>query len=188
MRNDEQTAEARRRRKAWLLGLVLILLIALATDAAFLFDTTRGADAPGGTGTGSPGTGAAAGKPYTIGGTAQASLHPGREPVPIDLTFSNPNAGNGGSGADGVRVAHLRVTISSVTGPNVSAESPCTAVDFAVTQFGGDTPVFLPEGSSSLSSLGFPQSTWPKLTLVDRPVDQDGCKGATVHLSYEGTP
>src|SRR5262245_13192978 len=116
MSNDAKTlVDARRRRKVvWLLGLTLILVIALVTDAAFLFDTTSGASAPVENGNGSAATGAAAGKSYSIGGTARASLRPGGSPVSIDLTFMNPNQGDGGSGADGVRVSRLSVEIASV--------------------------------------------------------------------------
>lgn len=131
-------------------------------------------------------TGVRAGLPYTVSGNAAALLYPGAAPSPINLTFSNPNVGNGGSGADGVRVANLTVAISSVSAPNARTSTPCTIADFAVTQFSGEYPFLIPSGLSSLQSLGFAQSTWPGVRLIDRPVNQDGCKGATITLSYDG--
>ncbi len=127
---------------------------------------------------------------YTISGTAVSPLYPTLAPSgsSINLTFNNPNAGNGGSGVNGVQVNNLTVTIASVTAPNATLSHPCGTVDFAVTQFSGAYPFYIPQGTSSLSSLGFASTTWPTVRLINRPVNQDGCKGATVNLTYTGTP
>lgn len=130
---------------------------------------------------------AGTGQPYTISGSVSSALYPGGAAQPINVAFSSTNVGNGGSGVNGVQVSSLVVAITSVTGgsnvPNV-----CTAADFALTQFSGAYPFYVPQGASSLSSLGFASGTWPKLTLINRPVNQDGCKGASINLSYTGTP
>ncbi len=127
-------------------------------------------------------------QPYTISGNAQGTLYPttAATGAPINLTFNNPNAGNGGSGVNGVQIAGLTVAIASVSAPNANVAHPCGPVDFAVTQFSGSYPFYIPQGTSSLQSLGFASTTWPSVRLIDRPVNQDGCKGATVNLTYQG--
>jgi hypothetical protein len=125
---------------------------------------------------------------YAITGSAVGLLYPTHATVgrPINLAFYNPNSGNGGTGVNGVQVAGITVAIASVIAPNATALHPCGSVDFAVTQFSGSYPFYIPQGASTLQSLGFAQSTWPTVRLVDRPVNQDGCKGATVNLTYSG--
>src|SRR4029077_17599589 len=94
-------------------------------------------------------------QPYTISGTVSSLLYPGATPQPINVSFSNPNVGNGGSGVNGVQVSNLTLQIQSITGPNITTAHPCTAADFAIVQFTGAYPFYVPQGSSSLSSLGF---------------------------------
>ena len=124
--------------------------------------------------------------PYTIGGRITTPLYPGGAPSPIKLRFSNPNVGSGGSGAIGVQISNLTVTISAVSGPSATPELPCTISDFAVTQFSGTYPFVIPQGRSNLRTLGFVQGTWPAVRLVDRPVNQNGCRGATLTIAYSG--
>ena len=40
------------------------------------------------------------------------------------------------------------------------------------------------ETSRTLLALGLPRSAWPVVTMIDRPVSQDGCKGAAVDLRF----
>jgi len=124
--------------------------------------------------------------PYTIAGSITTPLYPGGAPSPINLSFLNPNPGNGGSGAIGVQVSSLTATVSAVSAPSATSELPCTVSDFAVTQFSGTYPFVIPQGKSSLRSLGFAQGTWPAVRLVDRPVNQNGCRGATLTIAYSG--
>jgi hypothetical protein len=124
--------------------------------------------------------------PYTIAGNVATPLYPGRAPSRIDVSFTNPNAGNGGYGPVGVRVARLTMTISRVSAPAATGLHPCPISDFALTQFAGAYPFLIPQGSSSLQSLGFAEATWPSVRLVNRPVNQDGCKGATITLTFAG--
>ena len=124
--------------------------------------------------------------PYTIAGNVATPLYPGRAPSRINVSFTNPNAGNGGYGRAGVRVASLRMTISAVSAPAATPLLPCTVSDFAVAQFSGVYPFLIPPGSSSLQSLGFAEATWPSVRLVNRRVNQDGCKGATITLAFAG--
>jgi len=127
------------------------------------------------------------GVPYTISGTISTPLRPGEAAVPIDVAFASTNAGNGGTGVSGVRVSSLVVTITAVTGPNIGASRPCSTTDFVLTQFEGRYPFTIPEGSSSLSSLGFASGTWPTLRMKETGANQNGCKRATVSLAYTGT-
>ncbi len=138
------------------------------------------------------------GQDYTISGDVSVPLGPGAPAQPINVAFSNPNVGNGGSGANGVQVSSLTVTIQSVTAPNATPSLPCTVADFAVTQYGGSYPFYVPQGASSLSTIfpSLPTNQYPSIRMIDRhdtvPGDgtgnQDGCKGAMIHLTYTGTP
>jgi hypothetical protein len=124
--------------------------------------------------------------PYTITGNVTTPLYPGRAPASINVNFTNPNTGNGGYGSAGVRVASFKVSISHVSAPAATRLLPCAISDFAVTQFSGVYPFLIPHGTSSLQSLGFAATTWPRIRLLNRPVNQDGCKGATITLSFSG--
>jgi len=126
---------------------------------------------------------------YTISGKV-SGLHPTGSATPIDVTFDNPNHGNGGTGVNGVRLATLTVAITTINTPNRSASRPCGTSDFVVLPYSG-APFYIPQGSSSLSTLipPIPPDRWPSIRLIDAPTaNQDGCKGATVTLSYTGAP
>jgi hypothetical protein len=78
--------------------------------------------------------------------------------------------------------------VSNVTAPGQDAAHPCTAEDFSVQQFSGPYGFQLPESSNNtLASLGIPESQWPRVAMVDRPVNQDGCKGASLTLDFAGS-
>ena len=136
------------------------------------------------------------GQPYTICPAASpcavGPLYPGGAAAPINVTFSSPNAG---TGTTGTQVSNLTVSISSISGVS-AGPNPCTAADYVLTQFSGGYPFYLPFGSSSLSTLGFTSATWPSIRMLNRadfvPGDgtgnQNACKGATVNLSFQGTP
>jgi hypothetical protein len=65
---------------------------------------------------------------------------------------------------------------------------PCGVNDFTVTQFTGSYGFVLPAaGDTSLSRLGLPPSSWPQVSMLNRPVNQDGCKDATLNLGFTGT-
>ncbi|WP_246036175.1 hypothetical protein [Sinomonas susongensis] len=121
------------------------------------------------------------GKAFTISGSAASPLAPGVS-QPLGLSFSNPNN-------QGISITNLSVTVMGITrsAAAIAGNLPCTTADFAVVQYSGPYPVSIPSGNSSLSSLAVPGSQWPKLTMLDRPANQDGCKGATIALSYSGS-
>ena len=94
------------------------------------------------------------GLPYVISGTIPTPLQPGAAAVPIDVTFRSPNAGSGGAASR----RHPRLPADrfdrEVTPAGDQKRVSCSGSDFAVRQFNGDYPFFVPFGSSSLSSLG----------------------------------
>lgn len=137
------------------------------------------------------------GQPYAIcpasSPCAVGPLYPGGPAASINVTFSSPNAG---AGRNGTRVSSLVVSITSISSALV-VPNPCTAADYVLTQFGGTYPFYVPFGASSLSSLGFVNSAlWPSIRMLNRADtvpgngsgNQNACKGATVHLSFQGTP
>lgn len=134
------------------------------------------------------------GRRYAIGGDVAVPLYPGAAPQPIDVTFRTPTVGSGGGG---FRVSHLTVAIDSVTGGS-NTPYRCTAADFVLTQYSGTYPFSVPDGTSSLSTIfpSLPATSYPSIRMIDRhdsvPGDgtgnQDGCEGATIHLTYAGTP
>jgi len=126
-----------------------------------------------------------AGMPYTITGNVATPLWPGSAAQPINLVFNNPNSGGIPDGD--VRVSSLTVSIASVTGPNITPARPCDASDFALTQFTGGQ-FFVHPGMTTLSSYFASSTVWPSIRLINKPSNQDGCKGATVNLNYTGTP
>lgn len=113
--------------------------------------------------------------PYQMGGSAIGVLQPGGPAQPIDVTFDNPNS-------DTVLVTTLSVAVTGVSG----GAGSCSASDFAATDFSG-SPFEIPSGASDLGSISIPQAQWPTIRMLDDGV-QDGCAGATVALSFAGTP
>jgi hypothetical protein len=119
-------------------------------------------------------------KPVSIGisGTV-AGLQPGA-PAAIDLVLRNPSAQN-------LSVTGLTVIAKSVSAPQSTTQLPCTLADFSMGQYSGTYPLALPASSTrTLSSLGVPSARRPQVTLINRPLNQDGCQGASVVLTYSG--
>lgn len=117
-------------------------------------------------------------KGFGIAGDA-TGLAPGVV-VPLDLRLTNPDR-------SAIAVSGVRVTIRDVVrAPGVSM--PCSVSDYTIGQYAGSYPLTVPGHSTrSLSALGVPVASRPKLTMLDRPVNQDGCKGARLILAYTGS-
>jgi hypothetical protein len=127
----------------------------------------------------SPVTPAAQGLPFTVSGNLTGLLP--AQPRPLNLALTNPNS-------TALSVGSLTVSVQSVSAPHATAALPCTADDFSVTQFSGAYPLVVPASATlNLSDLGIPSSQWPQVVIIDRPSNQDGCKGAMVTLAYSGT-
>jgi|SRR5471030_915776 len=118
---------------------------------------------------------------FTLSGDLAQIIKPGVF-VPLDLNISNANKSP-------LTISGLIVTVSAVDAPNATVDLPCTAADFDVTQI-DKTFTVLVDGHSepSLSDLGLPSTAWPQVGMpVDESTNQDGCKGASLSLSYTAT-
>ena len=117
---------------------------------------------------------------FTISGNAQHLLYPGAAAEPLNLAFNNPNVGS-------LSLSSLSVAITKIDAPHATSQHPCTAADYAVTQYSGTYPITIPPGSSTLQSDGVTQSKLPTVKMVETHNDQDGCAFATVTLTYTGS-
>jgi hypothetical protein len=152
--------------------LVAVLLVCLCAWGLF-----------GGTGGDADGSGAAGSNrsaEFTISGNAAAHISPGVQAA-LDLVLTNPQRVP-------LSVHAVRVTVQAVSAPNADESHPCAARDFVLDQASHGPVVSLPAHStSSLSSLGVPAASQPRVGMVNRAVDQDGCKGASLTLAYTAT-
>jgi hypothetical protein len=114
------------------------------------------------------------GRLFRIDAVTTAALAP-QASVPLELWFTNPNS------VDFV-VTDLTAEISGVHAPGA-----CGPADFEVSQFSGGYG-FVVSGlrRTSLSQLGIATAQWPHLTMMNRPVNQDGCRNALVTLRFTG--
>jgi hypothetical protein len=120
------------------------------------------------------------GERFSIAGDLGGVLAPGVD-APINLSIANPNPFD-------LSIAALMVTVSGASGPNVDEAHPCTPEDFLVTQYSGAYGFTVPAASTrTLAELGISAGTWPRVLMVNRSVNQDGCKEATLDLTYDGS-
>jgi hypothetical protein len=85
-------------------------------------------------------------------------------------------------------VTSVVVRLAAVVAPGTDPAHPCDGRDFTVQQLSAAVPLVVPAGASvRLSDLGVPRAAWPRVAMVDRPVNQDGCKGASLRLEYAAT-
>lgn len=117
---------------------------------------------------------------FGLSGDVSGLLAPGTSRS-LDLGFNDPDKS--------IDVGNLTVSITGVlrTPKAIAANLPCTAQDYAVTQYSGRYPLTVPSGVSSLSQLGIPPAQWPRIAMLDTPRLQDGCKGAVLQLAYSGS-
>jgi hypothetical protein len=122
------------------------------------------------------------------GNSTTAQLYPGLG-KPVNPRISNPYSNFG-----------LSISSISVTLASVSAAGSCSFEDFSIEQLDAAVyPVIVPAGAenatlSSLIQQAHPSWTaehvsnaLPQLTLINRPVNQDGCKNADISLHYAGS-
>lgn len=113
-----------------------------------------------------------------VTGAAQGQLSPGTS-APIALRFKNPNRHK-------VQMKRVRVKIIGIVAPSANAAHPCTTADFAIRQMPRRTLLRLPaKRSTDLVAMRVPLEAWPWLTMKNRPLNQDGCKGAEVKLRFK---
>jgi hypothetical protein len=116
---------------------------------------------------------------FTIGGSLAEPLAPGRI-LPLDLSLTNPHS-------HALQITQLAVRIVAVHAPRADTAHPCSAADFAIVPFSGVYGFTLRASTTArLSTLGIPSRQRPHVAMVDRTVNQDGCKHATLSLSFTG--
>jgi uncharacterized membrane protein len=120
-------------------------------------------------------------KQFVLSGNLPGSLSPGSL-AGLDLQINNPNN-------KALSLTNMSVAVAGVTrsADAVSRNLPCTSADFRVTQYSGPYPLPVPTGNSSLSGLRIAPSAWPQVAMLDTSANQDGCKGATLQLTYSGS-
>jgi hypothetical protein len=120
------------------------------------------------------GTGGLHAKSFSIrSGEKPPALHPGSRPSPIALRLGNPNQAR-------IFVTRLRVAVTS-SPPRCPSAQNLRIVQSNATRA---HPIAIPARSAiRLPAQGRPA---PKIQLVERPVNQDGCKGGRFSLRYSG--
>jgi hypothetical protein len=149
--------------------MAIVALLLLFTGGAYAYWTH------GGTGTGTADTGTATDPIDVIQTSSATDLYPGGPPAVLSGNFNNDNDHD-------MHVNAVSATITSVTGPHIDAPGgfPCTAADYDLQGF----PISV--NASIVPGLG--KGAWGGATstiqLIERGANQDGCKDATVHLTY----
>jgi hypothetical protein len=184
LRRGSDVAEAAKRdlahRRDVRLGIIALLLFGALVSLASCRSELRGvleSDSSQVIGGGRLVAGSAS---FRISGSTVEPISPGVT-VPLDLRISNRHSVT-------LSVTSLAVAMGGVTAPNADAQRPCSVADFALVQAHGSFHLKLPAHSTkALGELGIDRATWPRVGMVDRPVNQDGCKGASLTLSYTGS-
>lgn len=115
-------------------------------------------------------------KYFTIEGNLTRPISPGVM-IPLDLEIKNPHSFP-------LSVTDLVVTVHDVSAPRAGDVLPCSVGDFAVDQASRLKITLAARSSGTLSSLDVAHDTWPRVGMLNRPVNQDGCKGASLTLAY----
>ena len=120
-------------------------------------------------------------KQFGISGNVPGTLSPGTS-AGLNLQISNPIN-------KPLSLTNLSVAVAGLTrsAAAVAANLPCTPADFTVTQYSGPYPLTVPAAGGSLQGLNVVQTAWPRVGMLDTSTNQDGCKGATLQLSYSGS-
>ena len=114
---------------------------------------------------------------FTVTGDVTQPMSPGID-VPIVLRIANPYD-------FGLAVSSLVVSVISVDAPAADLSHTCTVDDFVVVQLSPQAAVMIaPHDSTTVDSIDGPGASRPTISLLNRAVNQDGCKGAKVALGY----
>jgi hypothetical protein len=117
---------------------------------------------------------------FTISGDTDEPISPGVA-VPLDLELSNPHDLP-------MSVTAVAVTMTAVSAPLAHGLRTCSMEDFSVHQVSPTVEITLAaQTTGTLSSLGIAPTTWPQVGMLDRSINQDGCKGASLALAYTAT-
>jgi hypothetical protein len=147
-------------------GIALLAALAVAVVAAvgaYAYWTTSGS----GTGSATTGTNSAVSITQT---STVSGLRPGSPAQALDFDINNTASVN-------QYVTSVVVAMTGVTGPNIDGTHPCTTGDFSLVQPAAINADLTP-GVHHYAPSG------ATLAMLDSGSNQDGCKGATVALSY----
>lgn len=170
-------ADTERRRRRIAVLLVILLLLPLGVMSAMaLRGNDAGRVAAHGGGHGTVSTPATFTSQVRITGTVTTTLSPGVG-APVALRFHNDHN-------EVVTVHSVHVRIAKLHAPNATKKLPCTKRDFEIRQMPRNELRLPPNRSTDLNRIGLPVNRWPHLVMRNRPVNQDGCKGARITLSF----
>jgi hypothetical protein len=115
-------------------------------------------------------------KAFDIDGDVPPGLAPGAS-LPLNLTLTNPHKFS-------LRVRSLAVTLDrNTTEPDCGVAENYAVVQVPETRY----PITLPgRESMTLDELEVADPDKPKVTMLNLPVNQNACKGATIFLRYNG--
>ena len=116
---------------------------------------------------------------FTISGHMAGRLSPGVT-RPLDLSLRNLTPFD-------LSVTRVTVRLRGVKAPHADATHRCTVADFAVRQLTVSHPITLPaKRATHLAALNLPRDRSPRVHMRNTSKNQDGCKGATLRLAYDG--
>ena len=155
------------------LALAAVALVAVASATAYAYWSTTGS------GTGSAKTGRSV--PVVISQVGEVKdLAPGAPAQPVAIKINNP--ANFPQFVRRVNVAVGSIEKVDRTTGAVTAvpETECSAADFAIDQAKSPIATDLPPGDTEIK--GADQAAM--IRMVNRDVDQNGCKNVTVNLAF----
>jgi len=159
-------------RKRFTLIASTMAAVLVGGGVAVAYWTTTG----NGTGTGAVGAGTT--QVTVAQDSAVSGLVPGGPAKPLDFTVSNPTSGP-------LQISDVAVSVAVTSSPGT-----CSAADFSITQPSKPslgTPLQVAGGGSlSFTSAGSGATggTGAAIAMVNSSSNQDGCKGATLDLTY----
>ena len=115
---------------------------------------------------------------FEIDGDATGPMSPGVR-VPIELSFINRHP-------TPMTISQLKVSMQGLVSPAAGPDRPCSLDDFELTQIAETAEWIVPANTTyGLRQSRMPLADWPQVAMRSRPVNQDGCKGATLTLGYK---
>jgi len=117
-------------------------------------------------------------RPFSVQGDVNKALLPGARAAPINVRVTNPTSAR-------MVVTSLAVTVNRIAAPRATTRLPCTRRDFAVRQAPDALKVTIAAHSrTTLSKLDVPRRSWPRIGMLNRDKNQDGCQQSTLTLGY----
>jgi hypothetical protein len=154
------------KKRAVVMAVVGSLALAVGAYAYFTSTGTGSGSATAGTSTPWTVAGSAAtGDPLTPGATTEQTM---------TYTVTNPGSGNQG-------LRKVTVSVANANGTPWTAVSGCSKDDFSVNGAAAGTAYEDTENAGNIAPAGFVTNT-VTIKMVDRPLDQEGCKLAAPPL------